>query len=84
MYYLRRKVKLSNEIMRRVSTTDCSFSDLVVSLYDKFQKKDSDAFKIDPTCLAMKIMKSEILYCGSNWKDLNHVVIHVHVQAVSH
>ena len=83
MYYLRRNLKFSTEIMMRVSTTDCSLSKSVVSMYDNFQK-NSDAYKIDSTFLAMKIMKGEILYCGSHWKDLEHVVFFVHVQVASH
>ena len=84
MYYLRRKIKLSNELSRRVSTTNCSFSQSVVSLYEKFQKKDNDVFKIDLHYLAMKIMKGEIIYCGSHWKDLDDIVIPVNVQVASH
>ena len=83
MYYLRRKIQLSTELIRRVSTTDCSFSQSVVSMYELYTK-DSAAFKLDNKSIAMKIIRGELLFCGTHWKDLDHVVMPVHVSSASH
>lgn len=66
MYSLRRKVKLSNDLDRRVSMNESCFGQNIVFMYEKFKKKRSGIFKIDDRCVTLKIMKGKSMFCATH------------------
>ncbi|XP_062114878.1 uncharacterized protein LOC133828794 [Humulus lupulus] len=84
MYYLRRKVILSKDLKRRVSTTDTCFGQNIVFMYEDFKKKGSGEFKVNERCVALKIMKGESMFCATHWNLLDDVVMPINVKAFMH
>ncbi|XP_062117475.1 uncharacterized protein LOC133831252 [Humulus lupulus] len=83
-YYLRKKIKLSDGLNKRVTTTDSWFDATIKGLYDNFLAAKCDPSSICFDNLISYYIIGEYLFCNTPWVDVDHVLFPVHVKVQLH